>query len=84
MTGSSNRLSEDVPRTLDRELAMIQGAIDLVASGGAPRVVLAGMRFGDKLLDQARRLAAASGVRVVPLWKARSEGADLAIEQIAR
>jgi hypothetical protein len=83
MAAASDRLSRDVPRTLDRELAMIQGAIDMVASGGAPRVVLAGMRFGDKLLDEARRRAAAAGVRVVPLWTARSEGADLAIEQIA-
>jgi hypothetical protein len=72
-----------VADTIDRELRMIRGAIDLVASGGSPRVVLAGLHFGEKLLEDARRMAQAAGVAVVPLWTARSEGADLSIERIA-
>jgi hypothetical protein len=69
-----------VPRTLELELTMIQGAIDLVARGESPRVVLTGLRFGERLLVEARRLATAAGVHIVPIWTARSEGADLAVE----
>jgi hypothetical protein len=75
-----DRASAAVPRTIDRELEIIRAAVGLVAAGGSPRVVLAGLRFGETLLVESRKLAAAAGVHVVPLWTTRSEGADLAIE----
>ena len=54
----------------------------MVAWGAAPRVVLAGIRFGETLLDPGRRLALEAGVRLVPLWPADEAGADLAVERI--
>ena len=54
----------------------------MVAAGGAPRVVLAGLRFGEQLLAPARAMAGEAGVRIVPLWTADDAGADLAVERI--
>ena len=41
------------PDRLREELSSIQAGIDLVASGGARRVVLVGLRFGERLLPEA-------------------------------
>ncbi|HET9758061.1 MAG TPA: hypothetical protein VFP66_16285 [Candidatus Limnocylindrales bacterium] len=71
-----------VPAALEREMRLIREAIALVASGGAPRVVLAGISFGETLLDPSRRLALEAGVRLVPLWRADETGADIAVERI--
>jgi len=71
-----------VSGTLEREMRLIREAIAMVASGASPRVVLAGIHFGETLLDPARRLALDSGVRLVPLWRADEAGADIAIERI--
>lgn len=70
-------------RTLDQELELVRGAITMVASGGATRVSLGGLRFGEQLIEPARRMALASGVRIVPLWMPDDAGADLAVERIA-
>lgn len=70
-----------VTATLDRELNLVRDAIAMVTSGWATRVVLGGLRFGDKLLAPAREIAARAGVRIVPLWPADESGADLAVER---
>lgn len=67
---------------IERELATIRGAIELVAEGSSSRVVLGGLRFAEAILPQAQAYAAEAGVRVVPLWMADDAGSDLAIERI--
>jgi hypothetical protein len=69
-------------RTLDHELDLIRGAVAMVASGGAPRVRLANLRFGEQLLEQARRMATAAGVSVVPVWTSDEGGVSLIVEPI--
>ena len=61
---SDNALRE----RLDGELRLVEEAILFVASSGAPRVTVAGLRMGEAILDAARRLAADAGVSIVPLW----------------
>jgi hypothetical protein len=68
---------------VERDLRMVCEAIELVASGAAPRVVVANIRFGSVILDPARRLALDRGVRILPLRRADME-VDLAVETIAR
>ena len=82
MNDPGDRMAEEIPATLENEMRLFRGAIALVAGGGAPRVVVSGVRFGDTLLDTLRRLAAEAGVRVVPLWPADESGVDIAIEPI--
>ncbi len=66
----------------ERELRLACEAIALVASGASPRVIVAGIRWGDAILDAARRLALESGVRVNPLRHLDDPRADLVVEPI--
>jgi hypothetical protein len=77
-----DRIAETVPVTVEHEVGLIRGAIALVASGGAPRVVVAGLRLGEALLPTARRMALEAGVRIVPLWRADEAGLDVAVERL--
>jgi hypothetical protein len=77
-----DRIAEAVPVTVEHEATLIRDAIALVASGGAPRVVVAGLRLGDALLPTARRMALEAGVRIVPLWRADEAGLDVAVERL--
>jgi hypothetical protein len=54
----------------------------MVACGATRRVVIAGIRHGDDILDSARRMGLASGVRVNPLRQLDNDAADLVIEPI--
>lgn len=65
---------------IDQELTRLAAAIELVAAGSAPRVTLAGLRFGEALLPQAERLTRGRGVRVRPLWPMGDGPVDLVIE----
>jgi hypothetical protein len=76
-----DRISEAVPVTVEHEATLIRDAIALVAVGGSPRVVVAGLRLGDALLPTARRMALEAGVRIVPLWPADETGLDVAVER---
>ena len=65
-----------------RELSLAREAIALVAAGGSARVVVAGIRFGEAILEDAQRLALEAGVRVKPIRRAEGFGADLLVEPI--
>jgi len=69
-------------RVLLRESRLVREAIALVASGGAKRVVIAGLRFADEVIDPAEGAAHEIGLRVRALSRAVDEGIDLAIEPI--
>jgi hypothetical protein len=77
-----DRRDELHPATLDRELQLVREAIAMVAGGGARRVVVAGIHFGDVLLAPGARLALEAGVRLTRLRTADGAGADLAVERI--
>jgi hypothetical protein len=69
-------------RVLVRESRIVRDAIALVASGAARRVVIAGLRFGDEVIDPARGAALEVGLRIRALGRADESGIDLAIEPI--
>ncbi len=69
-------------RGRERELRLAREAIAMVASGATPRVVIAGIRHGNEILESARRIGLASGVRVNPLRQPENDAADLVIEPI--
>ena len=82
MDQSGDRSTAQVGRTLEIEMRLVRDAIAMVASGGSPRVVLGGLRFGEALLASGRLLATEAGVRLVPLWMPDDVGADIAVERI--
>ncbi len=67
-------------RALERELALVDSAVEMVATGHAVRMQLGGLAFGDALLDHARRVGAQRGVRVTPHWGVGEEGLALVFE----
>ena len=77
-----NRAVEVAVAPLEHEMRLIREAIVMVASGRAPRVVLAGIRFGETLLDPSRCLALEAGVRLRPLRRTDGAGSDIAVERI--
>lgn len=56
----------------------------MVAVGASPRVVVAGIRYGESLLESARRMALEAGVRVSLLWKDDHAAADIVVEPILK
>jgi hypothetical protein len=82
MDHSTNVPTDPVARALEREVGLVHDAIAMVASGRSRRVVVAGLRFGDQLIEPARTMANAAGVRLVPLWTTDEAGVDIAIERI--
>ena len=67
-------------RALERETALVDSAVEMVAGGHAARMQLGGLAFGDALLDHARRIGAARGVRVTPHWGVGEEGLAMVLE----
>ena len=63
--------SEETRRRLTSEVAEVESAIALVASGQASRVTLTGLKFGEQLARRFRAEARSRGLRLEPLpWPA--------------
>jgi hypothetical protein len=67
---------------LDHEVRLVMEAILLVSSGGSPRVTVAGLHFGEEVLEASQPNAADRHVRLVPLWTDDERGADLVVEAL--
>jgi hypothetical protein len=83
MDPSAKAPDETALRTLDHELDIVRGAIDMVASGGAPRILISSLRFGEQLIEPARRMAIGRRVQIVPLWTTDEGGAGIAVERMS-
>ena len=64
------------------EERLVREAILLIASGGAPRALVAGLQWGEPLLDALRRPALADGVRLLARTTARPDRIDIVVEPI--
>ena len=60
-------------RAITRELRLIEGAIAMVAAGGAPRVTVGGLAFGAQLLPLVADAARQQLVEVHELWSPWSD-----------
>jgi hypothetical protein len=73
---------EDTRRRLSSEIAEVEGAIALVASGSASRITLSGLRFGEEVARRFRAEAAAKGLRLEPIPWPEDAGCDLIVRRI--
>jgi hypothetical protein len=73
---------EETRRRLAAEVQEVRGALVLVASGGASRVTLTGLRFGDELTSRFRPDAEAAGVLLEPIFWPDDAGCDLIVRRI--
>ncbi len=64
------------------EIAEVESAITLVASGSASRITLTGMRFGEQVARRFRAEAAAKGLRLEPIPWPEDAGCDLIVRRI--
>jgi hypothetical protein len=73
---------EETRRRLTSEVAEVEGAIALVASGAASRITLSGLKFGEQVARRFRAEAGAKGIRVEPLPWPEDAGCDLIVRRI--
>lgn len=64
-TGASAR---ELEHAIDREVELVTSAINLVASGGAPSMIVAGLHLTDSVIEIVRPFAVERGVVVERLW----------------
>ncbi|MGD0248401.1 MAG: hypothetical protein ABSB75_05035 [Candidatus Limnocylindrales bacterium] len=73
---------EETRRRLTSEVAEVEAAIALVASGSASSVTLTGLRFGEQVARRFRAEATASGIRLEPILWPEDAGCDLIVRKI--
>jgi hypothetical protein len=73
---------EETRRRLTSEVAEVEGAIALVASGSASRVTLTGLKFGEQMARRFRAEAQSKGVALDPLPWPEDAGCDLIVRRI--
>ena len=66
-------------RRLDAEIAEVRAAILLVERGAASRVRIAGLTFGDGVVEALREDAARHRVRLQPEYGPDDAGCDLTV-----
>ena len=71
-----------VPDPWTGEERLVRSAILMVASHAAPRVLVAGLTFGERILDDCRRSALEAGVRVRVRPTASEDRLDIVIEAV--
>ena len=72
----------DARATMEHEVALVEGAIALLASGGAARVTLTGLRFAERILPMAQQSGREQDVAVRPLWCSGGNSCDIALEPL--
>ena len=81
-----NDLSEmapaPAPSVWDGEERLVREAILLVASKASPRVLVAGIAWGELILDRCKRAALEAGCRVVAKPAHGSDRIDIVVEAI--
>ncbi|MGD0019739.1 MAG: hypothetical protein ABSD62_10835 [Candidatus Limnocylindrales bacterium] len=73
---------EETRRRLTSEVAEVESAIALVASGAASRITLSGLRFGEQIARQFQANAESKGLRLEPLPWPDDAGCDLVVRKI--
>ena len=68
-------------RHLEQEMAEVEAAIELVLTGSATSVSLAGLSHGGALADALRDTAAQKGVVVEPIWGWEEDRCDLVVRR---
>ena len=74
--------TEETKRRLTSEIAEVEGAIAMVASGAASRITLTGLKFCEQLARRFRVDAQSEGLRLEPIIWPEDAGCDLIVRRI--
>lgn len=80
-TGLPQPAQQPAKPLLEHEGRLVAGAVALVASGGAPRVWLVGMRSGRELVRLAITMGNSADLLVRAKWWPNEEALDLVVQQ---
>jgi hypothetical protein len=69
-------------RQLDRELAEVAAAVDLVQSGRSRSVTIAGVRYGEAIVETRRAAAAALGIALEAAYGPDEDDCDIVVHLI--
>jgi hypothetical protein len=73
---------DETVRRLAAEVQEVRSALAMVASGGASRVTLTGLRFGEELMARFTHHAEAEGIVLEPIYWPDDAGCDLIVRAI--
>jgi hypothetical protein len=68
--------------SLEREVRDVEAAIELVRSGAASRVTLAGLRFAEAVLPPLADSVRGEGIAVDPVYWPEDSGCDVTVRRI--
>lgn len=71
--------TDEVKATIDREAELLGSAVRLVASGGARRTTVGGLRLSEAAIAIVRPMAIELGIELQPLWRTDEEGMDVLV-----
>lgn len=80
---NDDQAASDVRRAIDREVALVEGAIDLVASGGALSTMVVGLRLTDAVIAIVEPHAVRLGIAIEPIWGPDENTGDVRITRLA-
>jgi diphthamide synthase (EF-2-diphthine--ammonia ligase) len=75
--------NDELKATIDREAELLASAVRLVASGGARRTTVGGLRLSEAAIAIVRPMAADLGIELEPLWRTDEEGLDVLVRRVA-
>ena len=75
--------NDQVKATIDREAELLASAVRLVASGGAQRTTVGGLRLSEAAIAIVRPMATDLGIELEPLWRTDEEGLDVLVRRVA-
>lgn len=67
---------------LEREVRDVEAAIELVRSGTASRVTLAGLRFAEAVVPRLAEAVKGEGIALDPIWWPEDSGCDITVRRI--
>ena len=73
---------DETERRLEREIEEVSAGIALIASGGATRVAVSGLRFCEELIERLRGEAERNGVTLRAEPWPEDRGCDVVIRRI--
>lgn len=68
MNTTDRTATNEIERTLDREVELLMSALNLVASRGAPAATVAGLRLAEAAMAIVGPRASECGLIMEPLW----------------
>jgi len=79
----NDQADAEVRRAVDQEVALVDSAIDLVASGGARSTMVVGLQLTEAVIAIVGPHAVRVGVAIEPIWGPDEDTGDVRVTRLA-